>query len=62
MSTRLCMGLAAAVALLALTGLDEVTCIPTKPGDVVCTIPDDCVGMAHLSCPGDWTCFYGTCV
>ena len=62
MSTRLLMGLAAAVALFALTGLDEVTCIPTKPGDVVCTLATDCIGMAHLSCPGDWTCFYGTCV
>ena len=62
MNSRFCLAVVVVVALVGLSGLDEVTCIPTHPEDPVCAAPEDCVGLAHISCAGDWTCFYGVCV
>ncbi len=55
--------LGALFAVAALTGQTRPTCHPASPPapETECVTPQDCEGLPHVMCVGEWQCVQGEC-
>jgi hypothetical protein len=61
-ATALALPAVLVAAVFAFSGNTEPGCEPAEPEEPVCYAPEDCEGLPHIMCVGEWQCVSGQCV